>query len=92
MPLIKKSLCTKLSSLISAKRKLSWKDNVNLVRSAGKRHSMIPVVEKRGPNYLTEIGQEVAEQKFYDRILRERTLFDHAQNFDTFFKNETEPY
>jgi hypothetical protein len=49
-------------------------------------------VEKVGADYLTVIGQEVAEQKFYDRIMRERTLFDHPQNFDTFFKNETEPY
>lgn len=77
MPLIKESLCTKLNSLILAKEKTSWKGNVNLLRSAGKRHSKIPAFEKVGASYLTAIGQEVVEQKFYDRIFKERTLFDH---------------
>jgi hypothetical protein len=77
MPLIKESLCIKLNSSIFPKEKSSWKGNVNLLRSAGKRHSKIPAVEKVGTGYLTTIGQEVIEQKFYDRVFKERTLFDY---------------
>lgn len=77
MPLIKESLCTKLNSSILPKEKTSWKGNVNLLRTAGKRHLKIHAVEKAGTGYLTAIGQEVIEQKFYDRVFKERTLFDH---------------
>ena len=91
MPMFKKELGARLEAMVVPRHKASLKGNVSMLLKKAVKHSHIDSTVKVGAGYLTALGQDVVDGKFYDRILRQHIVFKHPQNFDSFFSKEKEP-